>query len=346
MRKSPIRHTVKSHKRGGKQISSFTRGKGKKSQRSKKVVVGYRQKQTPYNKDGTIVLWHGSPTENAQSILKHGLIPPSGNFSQRTQEGVDAVCKYLKLSPKQCGEVKRFSHLATERQLEAEELGGVVYVSGEKAYAMSNALAGKEWLGEIYRWGEHQKFNEYFEARSDKFRREQAIIKKLDMGKPKMQEALSRAEYDEYKRLSGEENRLMTEMRQVSDDFRKEWKSYGDNMTKMRRDFLGMDATVFKIRMPVKEFKKLAKTKHTKNRIEIFEDRFQEYLRGENPKYNWFSFMDERIAKGESVEKFGFFSEMHLSKIEPKYIVGSEKFDKSIPSEQLHKYKGHGGPKL
>jgi len=38
MRRSPIHHTVKGHKRGGKQISSFTRGKGKKSQRSKRVV--------------------------------------------------------------------------------------------------------------------------------------------------------------------------------------------------------------------------------------------------------------------------------------------------------------------
>ena len=38
MRKSPIRHSVKQHKRGGKVIQSFTRGSGSKSQRSRKVV--------------------------------------------------------------------------------------------------------------------------------------------------------------------------------------------------------------------------------------------------------------------------------------------------------------------
>jgi len=38
MRRSPTYHTVKRHKRGGKWVDSFERGKGQKPQRSKKVV--------------------------------------------------------------------------------------------------------------------------------------------------------------------------------------------------------------------------------------------------------------------------------------------------------------------
>lgn len=38
-RKTPVRHKVRSHKREGKPVRSFARGKGQRSQRSRKVVV-------------------------------------------------------------------------------------------------------------------------------------------------------------------------------------------------------------------------------------------------------------------------------------------------------------------
>lgn len=53
-RKSPIQHTVKSHTRRGKQIQSFERGKGRRSQRSRKVV-GYSSKLRDLPKIGSMV---------------------------------------------------------------------------------------------------------------------------------------------------------------------------------------------------------------------------------------------------------------------------------------------------
>lgn len=55
VRKSPVHHSVKNHKRRGKWVSSFERGKGQRSQRSRKVVVGNKsslrkQKRDVFNK--------------------------------------------------------------------------------------------------------------------------------------------------------------------------------------------------------------------------------------------------------------------------------------------------------
>lgn len=66
-RKPPIRHTVRSHKRGGKPVKSFERGKGQKPQRSRRIVGKVNPPTIQYKKLTKAVLRKIFNTEDVSS---------------------------------------------------------------------------------------------------------------------------------------------------------------------------------------------------------------------------------------------------------------------------------------
>ncbi len=87
VRKSPIRHKVRSHIRGGKPIKSFERGSGKKSQRSSRVVGTRTISPKNYS---SYHYFHGTPYENFKSIINTGLLPSESGWTYLSDDFMQA----------------------------------------------------------------------------------------------------------------------------------------------------------------------------------------------------------------------------------------------------------------
>lgn len=98
-----------------------------------------------------MVLWHGSPLRFKDSILRMGILPRCS--LPITDEQLDKTATEIALKIKSRYGVMP-SKEAIERakywaKIRLEETKGCVYTSGDKHYAISNCLAGDEWIHTI-----------------------------------------------------------------------------------------------------------------------------------------------------------------------------------------------------
>jgi len=84
----------------------------------------------------TITVWHTSPVENLESILKYGITTAKFDIENSLQEikNVKRVAKWRRKE-------------AEDRLLESfkDDPSGYVCCSGDKAYSIQNGCASKEW---------------------------------------------------------------------------------------------------------------------------------------------------------------------------------------------------------
>jgi DNA-directed RNA polymerase subunit RPC12/RpoP len=114
------------------------------------MVVSKAWRRDKY-KDGKMVLWHGSPLRFKDSILRMGILPRCS--LPITEEQLDKTARDIALKIKD-----RYGVVPSEEAIERakywarirlEETKGCVYTSADKQYAMSNCLAGDEWIHTI-----------------------------------------------------------------------------------------------------------------------------------------------------------------------------------------------------
>ncbi len=118
----------------------------------KSGVIEYSPKWRPEKyKNGKMVLWHGSPLRFKDSILKFGILPRCSVPISEAE--LDRTAREIALKIKNKYGVMP-SNDAIERakywaRIRLEETKGCVYTSGDKQYAISNCLAGDEWIHTI-----------------------------------------------------------------------------------------------------------------------------------------------------------------------------------------------------
>jgi len=114
------------------------------------MVVSEAWRREKY-KDGKMVLWHGSPLRFKDSILRLGILPRCS--LPVSEEQLDKTAREIALKIKGKYGVMP-SEEAIERakywaRIRLEETKGCVYTSADKQYAISNCLAGDEWIHTI-----------------------------------------------------------------------------------------------------------------------------------------------------------------------------------------------------
>lgn len=260
-----------------------------------------------FNEDGTVTLWHGTPIENLESILKRGIVPNpnSKNAEKRVEEAFRLVEEKLgiKLSNKRKS-VRFVKESSIQRLLEAKRKGNIVFVSAQKNYAICNSLASKEWLMMIVELGIRQKYSEYFEKLRRIAHRKNVLEDKISKLTIKCAKAKDLATY---RKLSEEISRL--EKERLSLEFITEKDSELKKITReikeIRQQFLGDKAVIFEIRIPKESLYSLLADSFSREEVERYEKESKED--------------DSEYLKP---------LELHLKYVKPEYIVSYEVIEK------------------
>lgn len=254
-----------------------------------------------------VTLFHGSPIENKESILKYGIKYHRPDINRMISNALDKIEKKLGVKLNISKSERDF---IVDRIFESTKKGGIVYLSADKEYAKSNALAGREWFESLLQRAIYLKFKSEYDKRRKLNSKMLKIQRQLDSITKKMRVALSEGDYDKYKSLSRKENSLYAEYVNLEKLLNEIGKKETERERKIEKLFYSRKAVLFKIVMPYNVFKRLA-VGITKDDIKLFENR------------NWVG----HKHYGDEVFKV-LFREVWLKKVPRKYIRGYETFEK------------------
>jgi len=214
-----------------------------------------------------VTLYHGTPIENKDNILKHGIKYRKPDVKRLIKEAVEQIRRKL-------GKNFKFDYTYVEdRLLEATRRGGIVYVSGNYDYAYSNALAGREWFDYLLRQAIYKQstFKELDKKRREQARKCLKLQNKLEKLDKKRLQLLNEGKYREYEKVSQLENEIWLKYvrcNKVSSELNKRVQEYVD---KIRRMFYNSKAVIFTIKMPFHVLKSLLADDYSKDLIEKVE---------------------------------------------------------------------------
>jgi hypothetical protein len=252
---------------------------------------------------GYVTLWHGSPLENLESILKNGIVPNKSKVDaeEKVEQAIYEIAEKLKLGGEAVREILKdrelLVSLSIRRLNEAEEDGGVVYVSARKEFAIANALAGREWLEFLVEAALRCKYKRFYEAerrKQFKIHEIQAVLERLTK---KRIELCSAGRRGELLKIREQEIELERKAREIEASFYRRWGFMYEVIEETRKLIVGDKAAVFKLRVPKEAF------------FELLSDRFKEHL----------------PLTPKTVHKL---LEIHLKKVDPKYIVAYDIIEK------------------
>ena len=242
-----------------------------------------------------VVLWHGSPIENKESILKYGISYRKPDVKRMIEEAISKIEKTLGVK------ISKVDSIIKDRILESTRKGGIVYVSGNKEYAKSNALAGREWFYMILQRAIYQKYKDKYDVVHKIGRRILQLQRKLDEYPKIERKLLEEGKYEEYDRVSREEEKVLKQYHKLSQVSSRKNKELSELEDKIERMFHSKRAVVFKIVIPWKVLKELSADDYTKNILKLVEE--------------------GRISLEE-------INELHLKEVPRQYIVSWEEFEK------------------
>ena len=276
-----------------------------------KIAQRGKRGKTPYNPDGTITLWHGSPDWNKESILQHGIVFGQGNDGKPPVEAVlDELQKKLKLTDHQVENVRKGYAMksAVHRFTEAERRGKVVYLSADYDYSLRNSLASREWFGYLLDHALREKYATYYRARQRIIRMDMehlelmkrndqerdVLWKQMDEGKFTLEAMQKRR-----KEMNREEAQSKRKVEEARKRQQKKYHRIKNEIDNLRRELYGWRSIMFEVRIPVTEVKQLAE-KDTLRRMARYEK-------------EW---------KREAWDlKEEFLREVRVTGIDPKFIV-------------------------
>lgn len=313
MRKSPKRHHVRKHTRLRRPVHDYWRGHG-----NPRLIV--RKRKISKHIPKTVVLWHGSPVENKDLILRHGI-------QYRRPQVEKMIDKAVKEIQKEVGiEDFKTDGFVRSRVMESTEKGGIVFLSGDREFAISNALAGKEWYRTLLSSALHKKLKGMYSHRQRLAHKQLQLLKELDKFKQKKSFALGRGDYEEYHRVRHEEKKIEEEYNKAHEKYSSYNKKLLKTQEKYHNKLITRKAVLFRIEVPWHEFKKLAGDDWTKHQI----NRYEELVKK--------GFEKERIKRLQAVgaKKIQpmfewYFQEVHMDYIPPKYIKAYGFFEQHKP---------------
>jgi len=260
-----------------------------------------------------VVLYHGTYTSYIPSISQMGIVPVAFDIEKKLDAGMSEISSSLRLSPEQEDQLRETAREYATQRL-SESGFEMVYLSGERQYAVSNAGASAEWFEGLLHSALRMKFHDEIDAAIDMRQAEFQIqdrLKELDnerhsispeqMGefyhKVNLWESALREAEGRTRTLSEPLNEKMREIEQ-----------------KLKAQKFGEQVSILTVKMPYDVFKSKVVSPYSKERVALFEKLYREYKGG---KKNWF-YLVKNEHKYDSV--WEFFKEIRLSGIEPEYI--------------------------
>jgi len=265
-----------------------------------------------------VTLYHGTYAKNVDSIMDKGIVPILVDIKRQVLDAIKEITAYLDLSKEQVDVLKKIILEYSEKRLGESDFNKV-YLSGAKSYATSNAGAGGEWYEMLLHRAIEIKYKDLYETvRSYRIQELNLYdqIKKID-------EEYKEKPFDEDRSQrwdrEREIERQIKDLRQEAVPFIEEQQNIEETVLgELLNNRFGSGVTVLAVQMPANIFKSKIASEYTQERVELFENKYKEYLAGGNERTNWFNIYE----KYDSV--WAFFQEVHLSSVEPEYIVGKE----------------------
>jgi regulator of replication initiation timing len=293
----------------------------------------YRLAQSIESEFPAVTLYHGSLALNLQNILKEGIRPRQINIDAIVNSEVQEILQKLGITVEQVEELDKgyFDLIVNHAK---ERLGqskfDKVYLSGDKSYAQSNAAAGSEWYDMLVSAFLSVRYKVWENIRSNYYQQLNKMYNQLESLDKQVSSSIPENAADIYERQGLYQRRsgLERTIKQYEEDFQK---NYGHVFLQKKLDRknlmsgkFGNETVIFKVEMPYQVFKNKVIGNFSQDRIKLFESRYQESKKG--GKNNWF----DSVRAGEYDSVWKWFHEVHLSFVEPEYIVGYEKRSKEF----------------
>lgn len=245
----------------------------------------------------TITLWHGSPYENKDNILKYGIRYRKPDIERMINEAVDRIYQKLRIKLTR----KQANGFVRSRLQESTEKGEVVYVSGVKEYAMQNALASREWFNSILQRAIYEQNKDLYEKTRRIVHEQLKWQMKLDEY-PKIQTKLmEEGKHKEWEKSNREEAKAWAQYSELSEKHSEMNKVIRQLEDKIESIFHDRRAVVFKIVMPLSVLKRLVIGEFSKDAVKAIQE--------------------GRWILDKDVE------ELHLKEVPRKYIRSYEVFE-------------------
>jgi len=269
-----------------------------------------------------VTLYHGSFLANLGSIQANGIVPRAVNAKAAVMNAVDEISIALDLSSEQDKELR--SGATVKYAIDRIQQSGFskVYLSGERDFAVSNAKAGGEWYEGIVNTALQLKHEEFFELQRSYAVRIMNLERLMEQQDKAFSQAIGTGDEEEYRRLFRElreTNKQHDELQRERDKALSGRRSeIGQQEQAVLRKRFGDKAVVFRVVMPYRVFVSKIASPSSRERIEMFEKMYADYVRGEGGR-NWFVYIH-----GNSGKVWEFFQEVHLTGVEPHFIKGWE----------------------
>lgn len=286
-----------------------------------------------------VTLYHGSLASNLERILKEGIRPKSVDAVSMVNQAVQEIVHELRMNLEQVR--KEESYIDEIIQQSQRRLGESkfekVYLSSEFEYAESNATAGGEWYEMLVFAFMRIKYDEYEKIRADYSHRQLQMYDQLKKLDEMISTGYSKSTID--RNLHKQRQQLEEAIRKLEMDFRLQYDNIRQQQIQEKQDLVnsrfGEKAVVFTVKMPYQVFRGKIASPHSMQRLKDFEATYQRYKEGEKPidsmfgddkgsvAKNWF----DTVRKGEYDNIWDWFHEVHLSFVEPQFIVDYKVLD-------------------
>jgi len=288
----------------------------------------YKISQSVADEFPVVTLYHGSLSQNKDSILQEGIRSKKVDSETIIENGINFLIKEMELSNDQAEELR--NSYAVKSAIDRLERSGFnkVYLTGELSYAISNAAACTEWMEALYDAAERIKYQEFYDKRYAFHGMEQSLYDQIKANDKALQEAYNQLHSganvrNNIEQLYRKNKQIQKEIDKLSTQYNVEIKPQLVHIKAAAKTLLakifGNTTVIFTIKMPYTTFRSKAASDSTKERIDNFEEMYRQYRSNPQHVRNWFAFWNAPGKKTENV--WHFFQEVHLTFVEPEYIV-------------------------
>lgn len=266
-----------------------------------------------------IELFHGTYDINLPLILEQGIVPVAYDIEDRLQTAVQEIREEIGLDQKQLAQLEESFKWARERM--GESGFKVVYLSGQRGYARSNAIASSEWYLSLVHSALRIKFEDEFNHIADLRSAEFALHDEIKRADAQVRDTIASGEDFDATRLFDNVRLLERRLKEAEQRSSDASSVYNERQKAIGKKLLGTrygdKVVILNVRMPIQVFEQKLASDSSRERLESLKEDWADYARGDTN--TWIHY----ALKQQGVSIWEYFLEVHLDSVEPEYIVES-----------------------
>lgn len=263
-----------------------------------------------------VALYHGTFYSNLPSIRSAGLSPRSVDADATIAEAVEQVGDAFGFDAAQKKELAAAPGVRSAKRRITESGFDKVYLSGDRKYAEGHVGASSEWYHMVIESAQHIAHADYYDLKYDYGTRLSGIHKEREQND---REYRSETDIEKQMALLDAGREIEKRYRALEEEQEAALKDRREAIKRHEKEVLrqrfGDSGVLLTVAMPYAAFVSKAVSSHTKQRIKEFEEQYARWKEGDGDR-TWFSYVH-----GNPRKVWEFFQEVHLSKVEPRFIV-------------------------